>query len=229
MADLLFELVVPDRREREFRLRDMALENFTNEELRCRYRFGRDSLQFLTELLQDDLQRQTRRNHALTPTVQLLVALRFFASGSFLQIIGDTVGLSKSAVSKIITDVSEALAGKQHQFIVWPSHDEIQQVKEGFYRKGGFPGVIGCIDGTHVRIQGPADHENDFVNRKGFHSINVQAICNHKGEDVVCETVIGRNTMHASCWSILTTSLIIIFFWYSWENCVGGLLCPQNV
>ena len=105
MADLLFELVVPDRREREFRLRDMALENFTNEELRCRYRFGRDSLQFLTELLQDDLQRQTRRNHALTPTVQLLVALRFFASGSFLQIIGDTVGLSKSTVSKIITGV----------------------------------------------------------------------------------------------------------------------------
>ena len=183
MADLLLGLVVPDRREKQFRQQDMSLDNFSNEELRCRYRFGRDSIEFLTELLKDDLQRQTKRNHALTPTVQLLVALRFFASGSFLQIIGDTVGLSKSTVSRIVTNVSEALAGKQNQFIVWPSHDEMQQLKQGFYSKGGFPGVIGCIDGTHVRIQGPSENENDFVNRKGFHSINVQAICNHKGKE----------------------------------------------
>ena len=57
---------------------------------------------------------------------------------------------------------------------------ERQEIKQGFFEKGGFPGVIGCIDGTHVRIQGPSAHESDFVNRKGFHSINVQAICDHK-------------------------------------------------
>ena len=53
--------------------------------------------------------------------------------------------------------------------------------KRGFYDKGGFIGVIGCVDGTHVKIQGPTENENDYVNRNGFHSINVQAICNHKG------------------------------------------------
>ncbi|CAH3044736.1 unnamed protein product, partial [Porites lobata] len=37
-----------------------------------------------------------------------------------------------------------------------------------------FPGVVGCIDGTHVRIQAPNKNENDYVNRKGFHSINAQ-------------------------------------------------------
>ena len=41
--------------------------------------------------------------------------------------------------------------------------------------------MIGCVDGTHVKIQGPTENENDYGNRKGFHSINVQAICNHKG------------------------------------------------
>ena len=64
------------------------------------YRFGRESIKFLVEILKDDLQRQTRRNHALSPTLQVLVALHFFASGSFLQIIGDTVGLPKSTVRK---------------------------------------------------------------------------------------------------------------------------------
>ena len=38
----------------------------------------------------------------------------------------------------------------------------------------GMPGVIGAIDGTHVRVQRPSVNEQDYVNRKGFHSINVQ-------------------------------------------------------
>ena len=135
----------------------------------------------MTEILQNDLQRETKRNQALSPTLQILVALRFFASGSFLQVIGDTVGLPKSSVSRAVSDVSLALAKKQGEFISWPSPVEIQEVKRGFYDNGGFPGVIGCLDGTHVRIQAPTANENDYVNRKGFHSINVQAVCNYKG------------------------------------------------
>ena len=187
MADLLFGdlglISVPKRKERQFRLRDdFSLTDFTDSELRSRYRFGRESIEFLVELLRDDLETPTSRNHALSTIVQVLVALRFFASGSFLQAIGDTLGLSKSTVSRTVNDVSYALAQKQVHFIKWPSTEaEIVQTRRGFYDKGGFPGVIGCVDGTHVKIQGPTKNENDYVNRKGFHSINVQAICNHKG------------------------------------------------
>lgn len=44
------------------------------------------------------------------------------------------------------------------------------------------PGVIGCIDCTHVAIfPPPINHpnfpENIFINRKNYHSINVQLIC----------------------------------------------------
>ena len=63
----------------------------------------------------------------------------------------------------------------------WPSADRKREIKTGFYEKGGFPGVIGCIDGTHVRIQAPSHDEPSYVNRKGFHSINVQAICDNEG------------------------------------------------
>ena len=149
-------------------------------------------------------------NHALAPVVQVLVALRFYARGSFLPVIGDTVGLSKSTVSNIITNVSEALAVKKQQFIAWPSQDEINVVKEGFYRKGGFPAVIGCIDGTHVRIQRPTEHENDFVNRKRYHSVNVQAICNHKGKT-------SFDWTKSPCMQIFSGSL----------NLVALLRCPK--
>lgn len=39
------------------------------------------------------------------------------------------------------------------------------------------PNVIGLIDGTHVAITAVKnDIEMAFVNRKGFHSINVQIV-----------------------------------------------------
>lgn len=38
----------------------------------------------------------------------------------------------------------------------------------------GFPNVLGCIDGTFIRIIAPNENDPDCVNRKGFHSLNVQ-------------------------------------------------------
>ncbi|KTG32269.1 hypothetical protein cypCar_00040480 [Cyprinus carpio] len=41
----------------------------------------------------------------------------------------------------------------------------------------GFPSVIGAIDCTHIPIKAPpGPNEGDFVNRKGFHSVNVQVL-----------------------------------------------------
>ena len=186
-VDLLFRGVRPiyTRRHRNFNLNDNLLDGLSEAEVKSRYRFSRDSIQYITDTLAPDLERPTERNHPLKPQEQVLVALRFFASGSFLELVGDTVGgIPKCTVSRIVSRVSTALARKQNQFIRWPSTAaERQEIKQGFYEKGDFPGVIGCIDGTHVRIQGPSAHESDFVNRKGFHSINVQAICDHRGKD----------------------------------------------
>ena len=138
MADLLFPLIDPQIRERKFQQREIDLDELTDEELRSRYRFGRESIKFLVEILKDDLQRQTRRNHALSPTLQVLVALRFFASGSFLQIIGDTVGLPKSTVSRIVTDVSKALVNKQEELSTSLQNLlKFNKSKEDFTRREG--------------------------------------------------------------------------------------------
>lgn len=59
--------------------------------------------------------------------------------------------------------------------------------KGGFLRKGGFPGVIGCLDRTHVRVQKPSQNDAYYVNRAGYHSINKHAICNHRGEEILKE------------------------------------------
>ncbi|CAH1981438.1 unnamed protein product [Acanthoscelides obtectus] len=43
--------------------------------------------------------------------------------------------------------------------------------------KFGFPGVIGCVDGTHIAISRPAREAHNFYNRKGYYSLNTQIIC----------------------------------------------------
>ena len=186
MADFLLQLPpVQQRRPRNYRFNANVL-NYTDEELRARYRFGRESIQYITNLIETDLRRKTNRSHALRPIDQVLIALRFYASGNFLQVINDTVGVDKSTVSRAVHDVSQLLSAKQSMFIKWPTTAAvINENKNGFYRRRRFPGIIGCIDGTQIRIIAPSKNESDFVNRKGFHSINVQGVCDHKGKFLV--------------------------------------------
>jgi hypothetical protein len=48
------------RRERHFRNKDALSLDFTDGELRERYRFGRESIMFLSDLVRNDLERETR-------------------------------------------------------------------------------------------------------------------------------------------------------------------------
>ena len=73
----------------------------------------------------------------------MLLALRFYTSGNFLEVIGDTMGVDKSTVSRAVTSVTNALCGLSDQYIKWPRHEEMETMKRGFYEIAGFPGVMG--------------------------------------------------------------------------------------
>ena len=109
MAGLALNLfrVNHPRRERRYRPRGLNIDGLFDDELRARYRFGRNAINYITNLLHDDLVRVSQRGHALEPQQQVLVALRFFASGSSVQVVG--VGVDKSTVSRTVRDVSLAL------------------------------------------------------------------------------------------------------------------------
>ena len=49
-------------------------------------------------------------------------------------------------------------------------------MKKKFFKVGGFPSTIACVDGFHVPIVAPSNDEISFVNRKGWHSINVEGV-----------------------------------------------------
>jgi hypothetical protein len=72
--------------------------------------------------------------------------------------------------------------------ICWPSDNEKHAVISEFQNKKGFPGVLGAIDGTHIKISAPTRRHQDYFNRKGYYSIILQAVCreDRRFTDVYC-------------------------------------------
>ncbi|KAK9728437.1 DDE superfamily endonuclease [Popillia japonica] len=127
------------------------------------------------------------RASALNVQTKILVALNFFATGSYQHPVGLNVflGVSQASVSRCIAEVSRALNRPDifNQWVQFPRNmAELNRVQQQFYNKFQIPGVIGCIDCTHIAIfppvlNHPINPEYIFVNRKGYHSINTQLIC----------------------------------------------------
>lgn len=49
-----------------------------------------------------------------------------------------------------------------------------------------FPNVIGAIDSTHIKIRAPAYDPTSYINRKDYHSIILQAVCDRHGKLTHC-------------------------------------------
>ena len=121
------------RKNRIFRPR-FDVKSMNNSELQHRYRFSYQSIMFILGLIQDDLQNQTRRSHAVDPLLQLLVASRYFATGAFFRLVGDSVGLSEATVSRCVHRVAAALARKAKEFVKFPTGEAAAKVKKDYYK-----------------------------------------------------------------------------------------------
>ena len=80
--------------------------------------------------------------------------------------------------------MTQVITAKVDDFVKFPTtRAEQNEVKQGLSRVEGLPCAIGCVDGTHVKLSSPLlQNEPDYVCRKGFHSINVQALCYQEGK-----------------------------------------------
>ncbi|MGH0167605.1 UNVERIFIED_CONTAM: hypothetical protein FKN15_053095 [Acipenser sinensis] len=163
--------------ERVFKDRHNSLENLNNIAVFERLRFHNEDVLTLVEMLKDDLEPATNRSHSIPAIIQVCVAIRFYATGSFLNVVGDFTGIHKSSASRIVHRVSQSLKRKLNHFITFSTDpSKLRKLKGRFYEIAGFPNVVGAVDGTHIKIQAPYQNENIYVNRKGYHSINVQII-----------------------------------------------------
>ncbi|XP_062556580.1 putative nuclease HARBI1 [Armigeres subalbatus] len=173
----------PYRLERR-RLRDISNPlDLPHDSFMEYFRVSKELFRYLLYFVEDKL--GGVKSTSVPATLKLSAALRFFAEGSYQNGVGNDMfaGMAQPTLSKILTsviDVFEAeLCPTVIQFPV--SDEEKSEIKRGFYERTGFPGVIGCVDGTHVKIFKPMkDIQHLYYNRKGFHSLNVMIVCDHQ-------------------------------------------------
>lgn len=173
-----------------FRVTRDVLSELSDAELITRYHMNREGIMFVTDLVRDTISTSTTRNKAITPEMKVIATLSYLTTGE--QCNSDDLGLSQQTMSSIIKETVYALTSLDilRRFIQFPTTQEATATKQReFLALYGMKGIIGVIDGTHVRLAPPEEFTKEYVNRKGQHTINVQVVLdqNYKFLDIVAQ------------------------------------------
>eukprot|EP00250_Pteridium_aquilinum_P005378 c15482_g1_i1 orf=365-805(+) len=136
---------------------------------------NKDTFQFLCAQLAPFMRcKDTNWRRALSVKKCICVALHRLATGPNLHVVVGLFGIATSSAQQLVNQFCEAVAetsGLRDDYVKWPSTKWMKILAEGFEAIQGLPYVIGAIDGSHVPIIAPNKHHEDYINRKGFHSV----------------------------------------------------------
>lgn len=157
---------------------DMAVEEFTEKEWRDNFRLSKDTFMYIVSMIGDEVSRKdTKLRKAVSSQKRIAIALYFIGSTAEYRTIANLFGVSTSFVCKCIKDVAKAIVAKLRVvFLSMPKGDELLEIMKVYKEKWGFPCCAGAIDGTHVPIRAPTENHSDYVNRKSYHSVVMQAV-----------------------------------------------------
>jgi len=109
---------------------------------------------------------------------KLLMTIRYLASQETIRELSDHFGVTPSSLIRCKRQVIKAVVNNlMPKLIKWPE-DRAGMAQRFWDLPGGnFPNIIGAIDGSHIPIEAPSDNPNAYYNRKKFHSIILQGVC----------------------------------------------------
>uniref|UniRef100_UPI00398F43E6 putative nuclease HARBI1 n=1 Tax=Pristiophorus japonicus TaxID=55135 RepID=UPI00398F43E6 len=143
-----------------------------------RLRFKKEVLNEIYQLIKADLQPSSTYITALSVEEKVTAALSFYASGSFQSSAVDICCISQHAAHTSIHQVNDALYAHRMDFIKFPMTTEAQSERVlGFCMHRRLPKDSGCY-GLYPYCNESTITEA-YQNRKGFHSLNMQLVCDH--------------------------------------------------
>lgn len=119
----------------------------------------------------------SRSSLFLGPKQALYLTLWYLGTQSTHREISQMFGVAESTVFECVQRVIDVLCNASQQVIRWPSLREIVEIEREFELIGGFPGVVGALDGSHVSVKAPAETQGDYADRTLRHSVILMAVC----------------------------------------------------
>ena len=108
----------------------------------------------------------------------LTFTLWYLASKTTFRELGNLFGYHRGAINRKFHETVELFCESLTDLIQWPTDFETVEAK--FRSLVGFPGVVGAIDGTHVKVLAPAEEQASYNSRKQVHSIGTIAVVDHQ-------------------------------------------------
>jgi len=100
---------------------------------------------------------------SLSSVNQLFIALRFYATGTFQLVVGDTFAVDNATVCRTLHHVTAAIANMRSQYVKFPvTLQERRDTMQAFFLNSKLPGVLGAVDCTHVPIQSPGSDNGEI-------------------------------------------------------------------
>ncbi len=134
-------------------------------ELRQDFRLSRTAMHSLQRLLQRE------QDHGWGNELEVLIYTYWLAHGLSYRVVSRVFNVPKTTVHRIIHRVAQNRWDNLRRAICFPLTVDLPAVGN----------VVGAIDGSHIRIKPPQHHRLDYLNYKGFYSVNMQAICDSNG------------------------------------------------
>ena len=106
------------------------------------------------------------------------MSLYHLASCGELRVSANQFGRSKTSVHRhLLRFVDAVVEHLMMDYVCMPDVVEAKQIAERWASKYCLPQAYGAIDGTHIPITAPEEGYRDYINRKQWPSVVLQAVC----------------------------------------------------
>lgn len=157
-----------------------SAESFDDEEWKAQFRVSRATFDYLLEQMGPAIKRRrTNYRVPIEPRRRLAIALYWFARSGEYRTIATMFGVGIATVFVIVRQVTSAILERLYQrFVSLPSGQRLADTMDAF-KDRCYPQCAGAIGRTHIPIASPRDNPDDYINKRGWHSIILQAVVDH--------------------------------------------------
>jgi len=163
-----------------------VVPHFSSVDVMRMFRLSWPAVDMLIRVVGDAIKRRKTAyaiacgKHSISVEKKVLILLYYMGTQASDYAIAHKFGVSDSSVHRCVHELVNVIyEDLQAAFIKWPKGQYDETVIAGFHEKQRIHNVIGAIDGSHIKISSPSKQPADYVNRKNYHSIIMQAVCGH--------------------------------------------------
>lgn len=179
---LMFVCSLQGSTERVRTFVEATVSVLTTDDFRMHFRMSRSCFERLAQrLARTDEFTVSSRHGGRSPIPidkALLISLWTLATPDSYRSISNLFDVPKSSVLMCLRRVCRAsIASVCKEIVRFPENeDDIKSNEDRFFNVRGLSRVLGAIDGCHIPIKAPSHEPAAYVNRKGFHSVVLQAV-----------------------------------------------------